>query len=60
MERDQAIKVGVASLVLLVAVVLIAMNLMGKKTPKGTAADQPPPPPTQRSGGGRMAPGAKK
>lgn len=58
MERDKAIKIGVASVLGLVAVIILAMNLFGGGAPK-EAEDAPPPPPAdERSGGGRLAPGA--
>jgi len=57
MERDKAIKVGVASVILLVAIVLIAMNLFGKSNPK-PHEDTTTTKTTQPSGGPRSAPGA--
>ena len=59
MERDKAIKIGVASVLGLVAVIILAMNLFGGSGAPKEADDAPPPPPAdERSGGGRMAPGA--
>jgi|GEM_PF-2778597 len=59
MERDKAIKIGIASVLGLVAIIILAMNLFGgSSAPKSAAEDTPPPPADERSGGGRLAPGA--
>ena len=60
MERDQAIKVGVASFVLLVAVVLIAMNLKGRKPKVVDDAGASATVDESVQGGPRLAPGARE
>lgn len=58
MEREKAIKIGIASVLGLVAIIILAMNLFGGSGAPKPADDAPPPlPADERSGGGRMAPG---
>lgn len=58
MEREKLIKIVIAAVIGLAAIVILAMNFLGG--PKGGAevGDQPEIPPAERTGGGRMAPGA--
>jgi len=58
MERDKLIKIIIAAVIGLGAVIILAMQFLGGGPPKeGDAADAPPPAPTERQGSGRAAPG---
>ena len=61
MERSKLIKIVVAAVIGVAAVVLIATNLLGGRGgPKeGAGAKDPTPAPAERSGGGRTMPGEK-
>lgn len=56
MERDKLIKIVVAAVIGVAAVVILAMNFLGGGPPK-PATDEPVPEVTERSGSGRAAPG---
>lgn len=59
MERDKAIKIGIAGVIGLVAIIILAMNFLGGSSAPKPAEDAPPPKAAdERGGGGRLAPGA--
>lgn len=58
MERDKVIKLVVAAVIGLAAVVILAMNFLGGPTKPKRSGDEAPIPPAERSGGGRSAPGS--
>jgi flagellar basal body-associated protein FliL len=57
MERDKLMKIIIAAVIGLIAVVVLAMQFLGGGAPKESdAADTAPLPATERQGGGRLAP----
>lgn len=57
MERDKVIKLSVAVVIGLAAVIILALNFFGGGPTKPKGVDKPPPPPAERSGSGRSVPG---
>lgn len=58
MERDKVIKLSVAGVIGVVAVILLAWQFLGGGPPKEADDATPPPPPAERGGGGRALPGS--
>jgi len=57
MERDKLIKLIVAGVIGLAAIVLLAVNFLGGPPRRASESDAgPPPSPTERRGGGSATP----
>lgn len=61
MERDKLIKIIIAAVIGVAAIVLLAVNFLGgpKQPPTGEGAT-PEIPPAERTGGGRLGPGGDR